>query len=47
MQYTSHSPFARNNDDFQELHELAMQTSGHHPGIFIVCRDNDPPRDLT
>lgn len=24
-----------------------MQVSGHHPGVFVVRRDNDPKRDLS
>jgi predicted nuclease of predicted toxin-antitoxin system len=37
---------SRNHDDFEKLHELIIQAQGHHPGIFIVRRDNDPNRDL-
>lgn len=37
---------SRNYDDFDSLHELILQVQGHHPGIFIVRRDNDPTRDL-
>lgn len=33
--------------DFEDLHDLLMQGSGHHPGIIVVRRDNDPRRDLT
>jgi predicted nuclease of predicted toxin-antitoxin system len=36
-----------NHDDFENLHDLVMQAGGHHPGILIVRRDNDPKRDLT
>lgn len=38
---------SRNHDDFRFLHELILQAKGHHPGIFIVCRENNPKRDLT
>jgi hypothetical protein len=31
----------------QHLHNLVMQVTGHHPGILVVRRDNDPKRDLT
>jgi predicted nuclease of predicted toxin-antitoxin system len=37
---------SRNHDDFENLHDLIMQASGHHPGILIVRRDNDPTRDM-
>ena len=36
-----------NHRDFLNLHNLVMQVHGHHPGIFVVRRDNDPKRDLT
>jgi predicted nuclease of predicted toxin-antitoxin system len=35
-----------NYEDFEPLHDLVMVVQGHHPGIFIVRRDNDPRRDL-
>jgi predicted nuclease of predicted toxin-antitoxin system len=35
-----------NYKDFEPLHDLVMAVQGHHPGIFIVRRDNDPRRDL-
>jgi predicted nuclease of predicted toxin-antitoxin system len=38
---------SHNHNDFEELHELVMIAAGHHPGIVIVRRDNDPKRDLT
>ncbi len=37
---------SHNHDDFQELHDLVIQVQGHHPGILVVRRDNDPKRDL-
>ena len=36
-----------NYDDFNQLHELLIEAGGHHPGIFIVRRDNDPTKDLS
>jgi predicted nuclease of predicted toxin-antitoxin system len=38
---------SHNHDDFEELHDLILAAQGHHPGIFIVRRDNDPRRDMT
>ncbi len=35
-----------NHDDYLCLHELIIEAKGHHPGIFMVRRDNDPTRDL-
>jgi hypothetical protein len=37
---------SQNYKDFEELHELIMDTQGHHPGILVVRRDNNPKRDL-
>ena len=36
-----------NHRDFVNLHNLVMQATGHHSGILVVRRDNDPRRDLT
>ena len=36
-----------NYKDFNNLHELVMESEGHHPGILVVRRDNDPSRDMT
>jgi predicted nuclease of predicted toxin-antitoxin system len=36
-----------NHRDFLNLHNLVMQVKGHHPGILVVRRDNDPKRDLS
>ena len=33
--------------DFLNLHNLVKQVNGHHPGILVVRRDNDPRRDHT
>jgi hypothetical protein len=35
------------HDDFKDLHWLVIDLQGHHPGILIVRKDNDPRRDLT
>jgi hypothetical protein len=37
---------SRNRRDFQALHDLVIATGGSHPGIFIVCFDNDRTRDI-
>lgn len=37
---------SHNYEDFELLHELLMDGQGHHPGILIVRKDNDPNRDL-
>ena len=36
-----------NYDDFKLLHDLLMVADGHHAGIFVVRRDNDPSRDMS
>jgi hypothetical protein len=36
-----------NHDDFLNLHLLVVDLQGHHPGIFVIRKDNDPKRDLT
>ena len=36
-----------NHNDFLKLHDLVLESRGHHPGILIVCRENDPRRDLS
>src|SRR5580765_3934346 len=36
-----------NHRDFLNLHNLVMQVAGHHYGILVVRRDNDPKRDLS
>jgi hypothetical protein len=35
-----------NHEDFEELHDLILASTGHHPGIFVVRKDNDARRDL-
>jgi hypothetical protein len=37
---------SQNYRDFENLHNLVIRSQGHHPGILIVRRDNDPTRDL-
>jgi predicted nuclease of predicted toxin-antitoxin system len=37
----------RNYRDFEHLHLLILQARGHHPGILVVRRDNDPRRNLS
>jgi predicted nuclease of predicted toxin-antitoxin system len=36
-----------NHHDFENLHELILVARGHHPGILIVRKDNNPKRDLS
>lgn len=36
-----------NHHDFLLLHQLVIASTGHHPGILIVRKDNDPRRDLS
>ncbi|MBI2807125.1 MAG: DUF5615 family PIN-like protein [Planctomycetes bacterium] len=36
-----------NYDDFLNLHHLVIQLQGHHAGVLVVRRDNDPKRDLS
>jgi hypothetical protein len=35
-----------NHHDFEDLHNLLMVAGGHHRGILVVRRDNNPKRDL-
>jgi predicted nuclease of predicted toxin-antitoxin system len=35
-----------NYDDFRFLHDLLLEGQGHHPGILVVRRDNNPHRDM-
>jgi hypothetical protein len=37
---------SRNHQDYLNLHNLVVVAGGHHSGILIVRRDNDPKRDL-
>jgi hypothetical protein len=36
-----------NHDDFALLHDLVLLAGGHHSGILVVRRDNDPTRDMS
>jgi hypothetical protein len=36
-----------NHDDFRTLQNLLLAAEGHHPGMLIVRKDNDPRRDLS
>jgi hypothetical protein len=38
---------SHNYDDFEDLHNLVVAVRGHHPGILIVRKDNNPKRDLS
>ncbi|HLW64015.1 MAG TPA: DUF5615 family PIN-like protein [Gemmataceae bacterium] len=35
-----------NHQDFENLHNLVMLVHGHHPGLPIVRKENNPKRDL-
>jgi hypothetical protein len=37
---------SQNHDDFRNLQNLIVAVGGHHPGIFVVRKDNNPKRDL-
>lgn len=37
---------SRNYGDFENLHNLIKQAQGHHPGILVVRRDNNPKHNL-
>jgi predicted nuclease of predicted toxin-antitoxin system len=37
---------SQNHRDFENLHNLVMIVGGHHPGVLVVRRDNNPKRDL-
>jgi hypothetical protein len=37
---------SRNYRDFELLHLLILQAQGHHCGILVVRRDNDPRRNM-
>src|SRR5688500_5756446 len=36
-----------NHDDFEELHVLVVESSGLHPGVLVIRKDNDPSRDMS
>jgi predicted nuclease of predicted toxin-antitoxin system len=37
---------SKNHDDFRNLSNFISQAQGHHPGMLVVRKDNDPTRDL-
>src|SRR5437868_5715666 len=37
---------SRNYADFEELHLLVLEAQGHHPGVLLVRRDDDPRRNM-
>jgi hypothetical protein len=37
---------SRNYDDFKNLHDLILVSTGHHPGILVIRADNNPRHDL-
>ena len=39
--------FTHDHEDFTLLHDLVLVAGGHHPGILVVRRDNDPVRDMS
>src|SRR5438874_13392383 len=41
------SLLTRNYEDFKLLHDLVLLSGGHHPGILIIRKDNDPSRDMS
>jgi hypothetical protein len=36
-----------NHDDFEDLHDLILQAEGHHAGILVVRKENNPRRDVS
>jgi predicted nuclease of predicted toxin-antitoxin system len=37
----------RNYEDFEDLHNLVIaEARGHHPGILVIRRDNNPRRNM-
>jgi len=37
----------RNYEDFEDLHNLIDVAQGHHPGILVIRRDDDPRRNMS
>lgn len=35
------------HEDFTLLHDLVLVAGGHHPGILVIRRDNNPTRDMS
>jgi hypothetical protein len=42
-----HVLLSRNYRDFELLHLLLVEARGHHPGILIIRRDDNPRRNMT
>jgi hypothetical protein len=38
---------SRNYDDYLNLHNLVIKSTGHHPGILIVRRDDRSKRNMS
>jgi predicted nuclease of predicted toxin-antitoxin system len=36
----------KDNDDFQDLHNLVLASGGRHPGLVVVRLENDARRDM-
>jgi predicted nuclease of predicted toxin-antitoxin system len=34
------------DEDFHDLHEVIQAAGGRHPGLLLVCYDNDTKRDM-
>ena len=39
--------FTHDHEDFTLLHDLVLLAGGHHRGVVVVRRDNDPTRDMS
>jgi predicted nuclease of predicted toxin-antitoxin system len=37
---------SQNHEDFEDLHDLMIEGRGHHFGILVICKENDPTRDM-
>lgn len=37
---------SHNHHDFENLHNLVIYAGGHHPGVLVIRKDNNPKRDL-
>jgi predicted nuclease of predicted toxin-antitoxin system len=44
---TGHVLLTHDHGDFTVLHDLVLLAGGHHPGILVIRRDNDPTRDMS
>ena len=44
---TARALLTHDHDDFRLLHDLVLLAGGHHPGMLVVRRDNDPTRDMS